>query len=342
MESRSGKTDILTMAVSLSAELPGGPFGRGARSSPITGGGSDRAFYRVVEEERTAVLLIDDPGELRRYLHICRFLRDSGVGTPLCYGIDEDSGALLMEDLGSFHLDKALADAGPKEELRLYRSCIDILVTLGTRATERMLETGFLEEVRFDMKALLGETDYFVEEFIGRYCPVPLDRGWEEERRMLASFLASRTSVFMHRDFQSRNLLIKEGEIRVIDFQTAHRGPGLYDAASLLKDPYHPLPSGRRYDLLEELHGQLKERGCAVDDDFEEYREGFVLAGIQRNLQALAAYVRLGVVKGKREFLESIPPALDLLEEGIDESGGFPSMKRMVESIRERSEKGQK
>ncbi len=332
--------DILSNAVSLSAEMPGGPFGREAGVRLITGGGSDRAFYRIAEGDRTAVLLVDEPGELQHYLQICRFLHDTGVATPVCYGIDEGTGGLLMEDLGSLHLDKALAGAEPEDELRLYRSCIDILATMETEATKRMLDTGFLEETRFDIQALLKETDYFKEEFLGRYCPVRLERGWEEERRMLADFLASQAPVFMHRDFQSRNLLVKEGEIKVIDFQTAHRGPGLYDAASLLKDPYHPLPSGQRYKLLEELHGLLKERGGPVEDDFEKYREGFVLAGIQRNLQALAAYVRLGIVKGKREFLESIPPALDLLEEGIDESDKLPSMKRMVEAIRERSEKG--
>ena len=337
----SDNTDILSNAASLSAEMPGGPFGREAGVNLITGGGSDRAFYRVADGDRTAVLLVDDPVELQHYLQICRFLQESGVATPVCYGIDEETGALLMEDLGSLRLDMALAVAEPEEELRLYRSCIDILVTMETGVTKNMFDAGFLEDTSFDMQALLKESDYFKEEFLGRYCPVRLDRGWEEERRMLAGFLASQPPVFMHRDFQSRNLLVEKGKIRVIDFQTAHRGPGLYDAASLLKDPYHPLPSEQRYKLLEELHGLLKERGSPVDDDFEKYREGFVLAGIQRNLQALAAYVRLGVVKGKREFLESIPPALDLLEEGIDESGRLPSMRRMIEAIREISEKGE-
>ncbi|MCK4351049.1 MAG: hypothetical protein KAX13_09325, partial [Candidatus Krumholzibacteria bacterium] len=69
----SDNTDILSNAVSLSAEMPGGPFGREAEVQLITGGGSDRAFYRVAEGDRTAVLLVDEPGELHRYLRICRF-----------------------------------------------------------------------------------------------------------------------------------------------------------------------------------------------------------------------------------------------------------------------------
>lgn len=332
--------EILKAAVSLSEKMPGGPLGPGAGIQLLSDGGSDRAFYRVGDGDRTAVLLVDAGEELERYLGISIFLRDCGIDAPECYGIDDRTPALLMEDLGSLHLDTALEAVGPEEELTLYGGCIDTIVTMETTATERMLETGFLAQKRFDMQVLIGETDYFAAEFIGRYCPVSLGEAWEKERAELARFLASQPLVFMHRDYQSRNLIVKGDRIRVIDFQSAHRGPGLYDIASLLKDPYHPLPAQRRNMLLAGLHGRLKDRKAPVPHEFEAFREGFVLAGIQRNLQALAAFVRLGVVKGKKRFLESIPPALDLLEEGIDESGMFPAMKRMVEAIREKSEKG--
>ncbi|HER43587.1 MAG TPA: aminoglycoside phosphotransferase, partial [Candidatus Eisenbacteria bacterium] len=152
--------------------------------------------------------------------------------------------------------------------------------------------------------------------------------------------LSRQRPVFMHRDFQSRNILVREGKLRLIDFQTAHRGTGLYDAASLLRDPYHPLPSERSHLLAGELHGRLRDEGALPGIGPDEFREGFVLAGIQRDLQALAAFVKLGTVKGKKEFLDSIPAGLDLLEAGIDESGRFPSMKRMVAAVRERLEKG--
>ena len=144
----------------------------------------------------------------------------------------------------------------------------------------------------------------------------------------------------MHRDFQSRNIMVKSGQLRLVDFQTAHRGPGLYDLASLLRDPYHPLPGDRAHALAEEFYGRLREGGALRDVGPDEFREGFVLAGIQRDLQALAAFVKLGKVKGKKEFLESIPAGLDLLEAGVDESGRFPSMKRMITALREKLEKG--
>jgi aminoglycoside/choline kinase family phosphotransferase len=326
-------------AVTLSRAMPGGAFTGGAVASSITRGGSDRTFHRISEGDRTAVLLVDRGGEIGAYLRIDRFLRDCGVGVPEIYGSDENRGLLLMEDLGSLHLDKALQDASPDEEISRYRECIGMLVSFQTTVTAKMFEENLLSGRLFDGKTLLGETEYFEREFIGRFCPVELDEDWERERTHLAEFLSRQPPVFMHRDLQSRNLLIKDGRLRLVDFQTAHRGPGLYDAASLLKDPYHPLSAERRIELLAELHRRLEEEGLAPGG-FEGFREAFVLAGIQRNLQALAAFVRLGLAKGKKEFLESIPAGLDLLEEGIDESGRFPSMKRMVGGIKKRLEKG--
>jgi aminoglycoside/choline kinase family phosphotransferase len=140
----------------------------------------------------------------------------------------------------------------------------------------------------------------------------------------------------MHRDFQSRNIMVKEGRLRIVDFQTAHRGPGLYDLASLLKDPYHPVPREERRELAREFRGLTAPSGAASKADLDEWHDRFTSAGIQRNLQALAAFAKLGLRKGKPVFLSSIPPAVLLLEEGARESGRFPGIERMASSIRER------
>ena len=144
----------------------------------------------------------------------------------------------------------------------------------------------------------------------------------------------------MHRDFQSRNLLVKEGALRVIDFQTAHRGPWAYDAASLLKDPYHLLDDGTRTALLGYLHERLVEGGAAVPSDRDAFRDAFTAAGIQRNMQALAAFARLGGRLGKERFIEFIPPCLGLLEDGLDETGRFPAIGDLVRVVRERIQGG--
>ena len=344
MENEAGRPassrEIARKAAALSAEMPDGGFSTDAAAEPITTGGSDRSFYRVSESGKSAVLLVDMSAEFEYYISLGGFLHGCGVGVPEFYGVDKDERAVLMEDLGSIHLEEALRSANEDERLSLYRKALALLATLQSEVTGSMLERGLLAERRFDRDVLIGETDYFRDQFIEGYCPVPLDEGWEDERIQLAEFLGRERPVFMHRDFQSRNILVQRGELRLVDFQTAHRGPGLYDTASLLRDPYHPLSGETAHMLVDELFDRLRGIGALSETGHEEFREGFVLAGIQRNLQALAAFVKLGTVKGKREFLESIPAGLDLLEAGIDESGRFPSMKRMVTAVREKLEKG--
>ncbi|MCK4236346.1 MAG: phosphotransferase [Candidatus Krumholzibacteria bacterium] len=326
----------LKLAAELSSGMPGGSLGSSPEVIPLAGGGSERRFYRILQGKRSAVALVHIGGgaEFDSYLAIGEFLRRNGIGVPLFYGADRPQGVLLMEDLGNLHLEDALRGATADEELSLYRDCIGILVRLETNVTESMNYEGLLTSRLFDEDTLLGETDYFRKEFIDAYCPIDVPEGWERERRYIVKILVKQRRVFMHRDFQSRNIMIKAGSIRIVDFQTAHRGPGLYDAASLLKDPYHPLPAGVRYVLLRELFDGLNCEGCAVSKNFNEFYEHFTLAGIQRNLQALAAFASLGHKKGKERFLDSIPNCLNLVEEGIEESGRFPALQKMIDEIR--------
>lgn len=303
-------------------------------------GGSDRRFIRLGNGERSAVVLSQPGGgwELDSYVEIGRFLLRYGIPVPEIYAHDGERGIVLMEDLGAMHLESALRTASAAETEDLYRRALGVLADLETAVTAAMRREGLLAQRAFDRATLLGETDYFRREFIEGFCPVPVPGAWEKERVYLADTLAREEPVFMHRDFQCRNIMIKNGRLRIIDFQTAYRGPGLYDAASLLKDPYHPLPAAARGPLLEEFHAKLRDRGARRDESFETFHAAFTTAGIQRNLQALAAFAKLGLRKGKRKFLDSIPNGLDLLEEGVRESGRFPGIEAMVRAIRERSD----
>lgn len=332
--------DELNVLVETAVELAGrtacGVRVSAAEVRVLTGGGSDRRFVRITDGERSVIALIQPGGgeEFERYLAIGRFLHRAGIGVPAIHASDRSRGVLLMEDLGDTHLEDALAGRTPAARDALYRDCLAVLVTLQTAVTAAMTGEGFLAERRFDTAVLLGETDYFRREFVTGYAGATCPAGWEDERRFVASRLAAEPVVFMHRDFQSRNIMITQRRVRIVDFQTAHRGPGLYDTASLLKDPYHPLPASAVDRLLRELHGNLRAAGGDAPDSFDRFYETFLLAGIQRNCQALGAYAFLGRVKGRKRFLDSIPPALRLLAEGIEAHGAFPAHRSLVHEIR--------
>ncbi len=304
----------------------------------IAGGGSNREFFRLAGLSRTVVVL-NQPGggrEIDSYVEIARLLARHGVGAPEIYAVDRERGIVLMEDLGDVHLEDALSTASPAEASSLYSRVLDILVDLETSVTDSLMREELLGDSIFDEKTLLGETEYFMREFIEGFCPIPVPGSWERERRFLAAALARERRVFMHRDFQSRNIMLTNGRLRIVDFQTAHRGPGIYDAASLLKDAYHPVSAPERRALLEAFYEKLRARGAPEERCFEEFHEAFTLAGVQRNLQALAAFVKLGTRMGKPRFLDSIPSGMDLLEEGVRESRTLPGLETMVAAIRER------
>ncbi len=317
--------------------MPGGGFSDRATVSVITKGGSDRNFLRVEEEGLSAVVLVQPGGgpEFDRYIKVGDFLRDNGIPVPKFYSICED-GAVVMEDLGDMHLVDALVEADQQAELAFYRDCIDILFRLQTTVTVAADGTGIPEDMLFNEDIMLGETEYFAREFVENFAGMEIPPGWDEERGDLAAELASHPQVFMHRDFQSRNIMVKDGTLRIVDFQTAHKGPGMYDVASLLKDPYHPVESGTRKTLLMELYYRFTGDDPEPTGGFEAFNERFVLAGIQRNMQALAAFSFLGLKKGKKEFLDYIRPGLGLLEEGLTESGRFPVTSELVAQLKEK------
>jgi aminoglycoside/choline kinase family phosphotransferase len=335
-------TELIETAIALAARSTGVAPGTAAEARMLVRGGSDRHFVRLTDGERSMIALIQPGGgeEFERYITIGEFLQLAGVGVPAFYAVDHTRGVLLMEDLGDTHLEDKLADCAPAAERAVYRDCLTVLTTLQTSASEAMIRDNLLADTRFDAEALLGETAYFEREFVVGYAGTTCPQGWESERRLLATRLAEEPPVFMHRDFQSRNIMIKEERVRIVDFQAAHRGPGLYDAASLLKDPYHPLPAPAREALLRDFHRDLREAGGNAPASYDRFHESFLIAGIQRNCQALAAYAFLGRVKGREHFLESIPPALRLLEEGIDEYGGLHALRSLVHEIREQNGEG--
>ncbi len=175
-------------------------------------------------------------------------------------------------------------------------------------------------ERTFDYGQLRWETDYFARNFLS------MDMGLDEtvistldqEFHSLADAVSKQPLVFMHRDFQSQNILIKNGKVRLVDFQGARKGSLAYDLVSLLKDAYVDIPADLRQELLEYYHSKLiGMRGPALSR--EELTRAFLLAGLQRNMQALGAFSFLSLVKGRKQFRKFIPLCFRHLREGLGE-----------------------
>jgi len=330
---------LVAYAMDMTSATPGGVLKSSARAVPFTAGGSKRYFLRLSDGDRSVVALIepDNRQELERYYTIGSFLRENGIGVPRIYNFDRKRGVLIMEDLGDCTLEKMWIRGNGITYF--YKLCLDQLCHLQVFVTGKIDEEGSPSLDLFGRDQFLEETDYFEREFMSRFEPEITPGEWESEREKLADTLAGEEPVFMHRDFQSRNIIITANQPRFIDFQTSHLGPRFYDAASLLRDPYVSLPEETVDSLLKYYYESLDETGAHAGYSFEDFARIFNTAGIQRNLQALAAYARLGFGDGKPEFLRSIRPALFLLEKGAKNIGSYPAIQKMaaayIDRIRE-------
>ena len=181
-----------------------------------------------------------------------------------------------------------------------------------------------------DIETFLWETDYFARRCVVDFCgrEEALGEAWEKERRALARAAASLPKTFIHRDFQSENILMSNAGIRFVDFQGARLGPPGYDVASLLYDPYVNF-------LGVEYTAQLFDYYCSLGPRVTTEQHDFDLCAAQRLMQACGAYGNLSIHKGKIRYREFMPIALDRLKSVMKRLPEYPAIKKVVECCRE-------
>ncbi len=301
-------------------------------------GGSDRRYFRVRHESRTAVLMEcrpEDP-DFERHLAYTGFLAHHGVPVPALFAADSAAKRALFEDLGDTSLYAYLAlphDAGSIE--RVYRAVLRSLVTLHTTATQHVHECLLLKTRIFDYDYLRWETTYFLDRFVAglRKRENTNRSGIDEELHRLAQRVDAQPKRIIHRDFQCQNIMIHAGVPRFIDYQGARLAPPAYDLASVLWDPYHRLDDGVRERLLAYYVGEMKTDAFTAFDE-TNFIQSLIPCRLQRHMQALGAYGFLTEVKGKKYFLKHVPEALRLLKaEAAEARQEYPELARLIASL---------
>lgn len=281
------------------------------RCRRLRGHGSDRRFWRLSGPGFSAVALQSDRGEVeddefRRHREIGAFLRARDLGSAEVLAEDAAANTMLMEDLGgdTLHRLATRPETPPERLAAVYRLAVDHLLKLQAFTEEARAGCPPAVDRCLDQDALRAETTYFQERFLlGVHGLDAADDRLAALFAELARLVANQPLVLIHRDFQSQNIHLKEGRLRLVDYQGMRLGPLGYDLMSLVFDPYVDLPDALREDLLQ---GFCLRAGPAP----EQVRCWALAAGLQRLMQALGAYGFLGLVRGKREFLAHIPRGL--------------------------------
>jgi len=304
------------------------------RLEQLHGDGSERRFFRVHTPERTYILLehFDGGTENDSYYVIGNHLQQRSIPVPRFYAHDPQ-GMFLMEDLGDEHLFRKAAQLEGEALEVWYRKAVDLLLLVQKRAT-----TGFKKDYCFDTAAydsklaLEREGRYFKEAFLQRYLnmkniPTQLDHDLEKLSHLVER---DKRKVFLHRDFQSRNIMIKNQRLYLIDFQGGRLGPPHYDLAALLWDPY----VGLSLSLKERLFDYYaQEMGL---DDKVRFREDFIYVGLHRAMQVLGAFGFLTIIKKKTFFEKYIPTAVRNLSAMASQFDctPYPAFTQMLDRLR--------
>ncbi|MGV3533634.1 MAG: aminoglycoside phosphotransferase family protein [Chthoniobacteraceae bacterium] len=305
---------------------------------PLEKGGSDRKFYRVQVGSANSLILVkygDLRDENRHYVCIARFLEEVGVRVPTIYFHDETESLIWMEDLGERDLWCYRNDLWPARR-DLYQRTLRQVLKMHTEAhlAHAVAKNAPHLQVEFNADLYRWEQNYFLEHCLGNYFKLSQgDIGSQcEEQRLseIADQLGALPRVFVHRDFQSQNIVIKDGEACLIDFQGMRPGLVQYDLASLLYDPYVTLTTAERDELLDWYLAQWRDLGGEPADDF---RAIYDLCAMQRLMQALGAYGFLGLVKQRDDFLVHIPVALRSLTEVVSRIPGLEKLHALLSGL---------
>ena len=297
----------------------------------IQKGGSDRKFYRIQCSAEQALILVKynlEREENRHYVTIANFLTEHGIRVPEIYFHDADEGLIWLEDLGERDL-YSYCDESWLVRRAFYESALDQIAALHALPESLCIEMKQHLPAEFNSELYLWEQNYFFENCLDRYFKIEKEKLAQlaslPALQEIANRLASFPRVLVHRDFQSQNIIIRNGQAHLIDFQGMRPGLPHYDLASLLFDPYVDLSGTERDELLEYYCGEKPTAN---------FRATLRLCAMQRLMQALGAYGFLGLVKDHKHFLEYIPKAVRSLRDVVAEIDGLDLFKESLAELK--------
>ena len=282
---------------------------------PIEGRGSDRIFFRLRWNRKDSAILVHyDPKRVENtyYADIALFLRKINVPAPRLIYNDPSRFLIIMEDLGETDL-WSFSNTPWETRRPLYQKTLAVVYRLHSFPKSDFPSGRVRLMEGFGPVLYRWERDYFRDHFVMDVCGIKSGPSFEKELDAELSALAERLGggvrCLVHRDLQSQNVMIRNGEPFLIDFQGMRFGSPFYDLGSFLCDPYMDFSEGEQAELLSFYYGLGN-----WDLDWAAFQNAFWEASVQRLMQALGAYGFLGLKRGLKAFLQYIPSGLRNLQ----------------------------
>src|SRR5271157_1668922 len=291
---------------------------------PLQGelGGSGRKIIRLAGKAFSAIgVLYDVREENVAFLEFSRHFRSHGLPVPEIYAEDLSQGAYLQEDLGNTTLFEFLSAHRAGETIsppavEAYRKVVAVLPRFQIEAGRDLNYKVCYPRSSFDRQSIAWDLNYFKYYFL-RLAGIPFnEQALEDDFNTLTTFLLSANcDYFLYRDFQSRNIMLRDGQPFFLDYQGGRKGALQYDVASLLYDAKADLPPDLRQQLLDHYLDILAGFTDLKRDVFLQHFYAYVYI---RVMQALGAYGFRGFYERKPHFLQSVPYAMKNLRWLLD------------------------
>jgi hypothetical protein len=292
----------------------GGPT---PRVVPLTGDASDRRYFRIISADGPSIVVALHTGAIDfatlPFANVGLLMERIPLPVPGILGHSDELGIVALQDLGDVTLQAHLGAAPPSEHAALYRQAVALIEQLQRRGGELQSDAFLPYRIAFDVEKLTWELDFFAKHFVEGYRGetfTPQERvALAAEWASIVTELAGEPRVLCHRDYHSRNLMLSDGSLYIIDFQDARMGPDTYDLASLLRDSYVDI-GDRELDELIAYFLALKTRDGAPAEADQEFRRRFDLMALQRNLKALGTFGYQTITRRNTVYIQYIPRTL--------------------------------
>jgi N-acetylmuramate 1-kinase len=276
----------------------------------LTGDAGTRVYYRSTYGEQSVVLMDrQEPYDSRTdpFFRLTRYLSSHNFPVPEILKDLSSDGILLLHDLGDQTLQNEYCQNACKTLDTYYPQVFNQLIRLHTVCRKETAgEYSDVFSLRFDYAKLRGELDFFLNHFVRKFKNILLDREQttvlDTHFEQMCRILEKEPAVFTHRDLHSRNIMITDGAIFLIDYQDARTGPPEYDLASILRDAYVKLPEDYIEDFLQNYYRETADIRNAV-----RRRYMFSLMCIQRNIKALGTFGFQAHVRKNFNYVKYIP-----------------------------------
>ena len=281
--------------------------------------GSNRRYYRLKQDDISIIGVVgESKDENRAFIEMSRHFQKQGLNTPKLFAVSDDGMAYIQEDLGDtilFDLIKAGRTTGVfgPEEKELLHKTISELADFQVKGARDFDFKVCFPQPEFNRRSVMWDLNYFKYNFLKTtgmdFQEELLENDFE---KMADTLLEDDSDTFLYRDFQSRNVMLVDGEPYFIDYQGGRRGPVYYDVASFLWQAKANFPPELREELIDTYIDSLSKYRAIDKRDFMNKLRQFVLF---RTLQVLGAYGFRGYFEKKPHFIQSIPFALNNLRE---------------------------